>query len=163
MPITRSGILVSELLIKHAGWLSDLDVGKPTGGYRKVRAIVPPKSPGPSPSFLLLSPGPSPQLHPRKSPLMRPTKSPAGSPALKPLREIDEPFAMDEDFSLDQAPVRNPSMLNLARGGGSARNTGVTSSPLLGATSPPSKSQWGSIAPVLTRFVLVASQTLNFF
>lgn len=102
MPISRSGLLVQEAMLKHAGWLAELDLGKPTGGARKFRPVVS-RSPGPSPS--LLSPGPSPQLRPGGSPRVRPhNASPTTSPSLQPLNEAsDEPFAMD-DFSLDSAP-----------------------------------------------------------
>ena len=101
MPISRSGMLVQDLMIKHADWLADLDVGWSTGAARKWRAVTP-RSPAPSPS--LLSPGPSPQLLPRTSPHVRPQDHSNTSPALQPLREMDEPFAMDEDFSLDASP-----------------------------------------------------------
>jgi hypothetical protein len=113
-PISRSGLLVSELMAKHATWAADLDVGKPTGGARRFRPIVP-RSSGPSPS--MISPGPSPSLHPSyTSPRIRPATSPSNSPALIASQGGDEPFSMDDDFSLDvatpsrSAPQRKSSL-----------------------------------------------------
>lgn len=108
MPLTRSGILVDELMSKHFEWYSELDVGKPTGGARKwkpstVTSTTGNKSsPGPSSSYppprINLSPGPSPQL--RATTNSRGGTSPGVSPSLLPLREHEEPFEMD-DFLLE--------------------------------------------------------------
>ncbi|GAA5832398.1 hypothetical protein JCM11251_006438 [Rhodosporidiobolus azoricus] len=98
MPVSRSGLLLQELLAKHADYLADIDVGRPTGAAKRYRPVIVSNSPKPSPSHL--SPQPSPQLAPSRSPRMQATKS---SPSLPPVGEADEPFSLDEDFLLDGA------------------------------------------------------------
>ncbi|GAA5904198.1 hypothetical protein JCM6882_003976 [Rhodosporidiobolus microsporus] len=132
MPISRSGLLLQELLSKHADYLAEIDVGRPTGAAKRYRPAIVPNSPKPSPS--LLSPQPSPQLGPSKSPRMQATKP---SPSLPPVGEVDEPFSLDEDFLLD---------------GGGSSSRGVTSP--VGVTSPPGTQAYSlgrrrsSLAPV---------------
>ncbi|KAM0746914.1 RCC1/BLIP-II [Meredithblackwellia eburnea MCA 4105] len=144
MPISRSGLLTQELLVKHGAWLSDLDVAKPTGGARKWRPIIP-RSPGPSPS--LLSPGPSPQLHPRGSPRLHPQSlSPNASPSLIPIRDpTEEPFAMDEDFSLEPAssspqhlqPFSSPALSRRRQSGPQAQPPSPSAASFTPIGSPP--------------------------
>ncbi|GAA6003739.1 hypothetical protein JCM10207_003573 [Rhodosporidiobolus poonsookiae] len=95
MPVSRSGLLLQEVLAKHADYLADIDVGRPTGAAKRYKPSIVPASPKPSPS--LLSPQLSPQLQPTKSPRMQPKPS----PSLAPVGEVDEPFALDEDFLLE--------------------------------------------------------------
>lgn len=145
-PISRSGLLVQELMIKHANWIAELDVGRPTGGAKKWKPhISSSNSPRPSPS--LLSPGPSPSLQPRLSPRL----SPNSSPSLRPLREdSDEPFEMDEDFALDSASPSRPSF-STAGGASQAGPSGTRrkSSIVAMGSSPaaPSFTQLGSPPP----------------
>ncbi|GJN90353.1 hypothetical protein Rhopal_003364-T1 [Rhodotorula paludigena] len=106
MPISRSNFLFEEILPRHKEYYDSLDVGRPTGAAKRYRPAIVPNSPRPSPSALL-SPGASPQLAPTplsgKSPLLRPSMSPNLSPSLPAVREVDEPFALDEDFLLDSS------------------------------------------------------------
>ncbi|KAI5481874.1 BTB domain and ankyrin repeat containing protein [Pseudohyphozyma bogoriensis] len=156
LPISRSGLLVSDLMAKHSSWVADLDLAKPTGGARKFKATVP-RSPGPSPS--LLSPAASPHLLPHTSPQMRATPvSPSTSPLLQPAREShDEPFSMDDDFSLDSSPVRptfagssssTPGMLTPARRVSVPGQFGSPSTPSftpLGSPPPPRLQPWTAV------------------
>lgn len=118
MPISRSGFLVNELLDKHAGWLSELDYGRPTGGARKFKPVT-------------LTSARSPLLSPSTSPVLRPKAfaSPLLSPMLQPLRE-DAPFEMD-DFSLDSSTLMGRS--SVASTSGSA--TPARSTPMRAAAS----------------------------
>lgn len=157
-PISRSGLLVQELMDKHSSWLAEQDIPRQTGGARKWRPHIGNNSPRPSPN--LLSPGPSPSLQPRRSPRL----SPATSPNLPPVREgQDEPFAMDDDdFSLDAA---SPSRLGLNVGSPSAVSIGkrrasvqaTSSSPSsasftqLGSPPPPRLQPWSSAVPTSTK------------
>ncbi|GAA5990096.1 hypothetical protein JCM10908_005820 [Rhodotorula pacifica] len=117
-PIARSGVLVNELVARHAEYYAETDVARPTGAAKRYRPVIVPNSPRPSPSQF--SPALSPQLAPtnlaQRSPLVRAAGSPALSPSMPALREVDEPFALDEDFMLD-APVSSSS----------ARPSGITS------------------------------------
>ncbi|KAJ8293937.1 BTB/POZ domain-containing protein 1 [Rhodotorula toruloides] len=103
MPISRSGLLLQEVIAKHPEYYAETDVARPTGAAKRYRPAVVPNSPRPSPS--LLSPTSSPQLAPiassSKSPRLRPSMSPNPSPSLPAVREVDEPFTLDEDFMLD--------------------------------------------------------------
>ncbi|GAA6019125.1 hypothetical protein JCM11491_002856 [Sporobolomyces phaffii] len=140
-PVSRSGLLLQELLAKHAEYVSDLDVGRPTGGYKRYRPnIASASNSRPSPS--LLSPGPSPQLAPTlsKSPRMRPAGSPNASPSLPAVREADEPFALDEDFLLDQTTSPKPTPV-----AGSKRRQSYV--PLSASPSQPSFMPLGSPPP----------------
>lgn len=152
-PISRSGLLVQDLMLKHAGWLAELDIGRPTGGARKWRPHIGSSGNSPRPSPSLLSPGPSPSLLPRGSPRL----SPSNSPALAPLRESDEPFAMDEDFSLDASPSRLSFASAQAQGtplsGKRRPSVQMASSPSapsftpLGSPPPPRLQPWGTAVP----------------
>ncbi|GAA6032146.1 hypothetical protein JCM8097_007096 [Rhodosporidiobolus ruineniae] len=116
MPVSRSGLLLQEVLAKHADYLADVDVGRPTGAAKRYRPAIVPNSP--KPSSAVLSPHTSPSFGPVKSPRMLPKQS----PSLAPVGEVDEPFALDEDFLLD------------ASGAGSGATTPRGG---LGLTSPP--------------------------
>jgi hypothetical protein len=94
LPMTRSSFLVNELMVKHSGWLSELDYGRATGGMHKFDARES-NSKGKGRQK-------SPRLGPLTSPRVRPSRSPATSPNMPPLRE-SIPFEMD-DFSLDTRP-----------------------------------------------------------
>lgn len=164
MPLSRSGILVSELMEKHSGWLSELDIGRPTGGARKWKpsTMIGPKSPRISPS--MLSPGPSPQIYPIGS-----RGSPSSSPNLLPLREDDEPFAMD-DFSLEHGSSTSSKVVGTSgsfkavKSGSTTRPNSLPQSPYLGATTPTastSKVSWNSIPSDSSR--LVFNSVLLFF
>ncbi|KAK4052965.1 hypothetical protein OIO90_004089 [Microbotryomycetes sp. JL221] len=105
-PISRSGMLIQDIMTKHSAWLSDQDVARQTGGARKWK----PKmggdaSPRPSPS--MLSPGPSPHLNATRR--LSPRLTPAMSPPTRAVKDSDDLFAMDEDFSLDNSIGRNQS------------------------------------------------------
>lgn len=90
LPLSRSGILVSDLMVKWSSYISDLDYSRPTGGAFKFSML---KGKG----RLTRSPHLTPTvLSAAASPRIR---SPATSPFLPPLRE-SIPFEMD-DFSLD--------------------------------------------------------------
>lgn len=150
MPLSRSGFLITELMEKHADWLSELDIGRPTGGARKWRPSIP-RSPALSPTGFL-TPGPSPNLYPRGSPAL--------SPSLNPLREDDEPFTMD-DFSLEGGVIPKVS-----KGKGvqipinSSRSTSATSSPYIVPSTPvplPVKTSWNPISPESSTLVLLYS------
>ncbi|GAA5907521.1 uncharacterized protein JCM6883_001232 [Sporobolomyces salmoneus] len=158
-PISRSGLLLQELLAKHAEYVSDLDVGRPTGGHRKFRPNIPSSNSRPSPS--LLSPGPSPQLAPTlsKSPRMRPTGSPNASPSLPAVREDDEPFALDEDFLLDQTTSPKPASSSTSVSTAKRRQSYVplSASPSqpsfmpLGSPPPSRLQPWAQVTPEATR------------
>ncbi|GAA5985736.1 hypothetical protein JCM5350_007474 [Sporobolomyces pararoseus] len=158
-PISRSGLLVQELLAKHSEYLADFDVGKPTGGYRKFKPNIFSSTSKPSPS--LLSPGPSPQLAPTpsRSPRMRPTGSPNASPSLAAVREDDEPFAFDEDFLLDQAtsPKTTPAQAPIGSSKRRQSYVPLSASPSqpsfmpLGSPPPARLQPWASVAPEATR------------
>ncbi|KDE03212.1 hypothetical protein, variant [Microbotryum lychnidis-dioicae p1A1 Lamole] len=112
MPVTRSGYLVNDLMAKHASFVADLDIGRPTGGARRWRPVIG-NSSSPRPSPNLLSPGPSPLMIPRWSPTIRSPHlpSPTGSPSM-PAHNLDfeDMFTMDEDFSLDgTVPATKPA------------------------------------------------------
>lgn len=158
MPISRSGMLVDDLMIKHKSWLAEQDIAIQSGGAKKWRpSMLNSRSPGPSPN--LLSPGPSPQLRPTRSPRIAPRDSPNTSPALQPLRESNEPFPMDEDFSLDgispqsrspvigaNAPYRIPMPKNSS--GKSRLNSPTTASFTPLGSPPPSRLQpWSKSIP----------------
>ncbi|GAA5933454.1 uncharacterized protein JCM15063_001318 [Sporobolomyces koalae] len=174
-PVSRSGLLVQEVLAKHADYLADLDVGRPTGGYKRYRPSIAPGSQSrPSPS--LLSPGPSPQLAPTpsKSPRVRPVGSPNASPSLPAVREADEPFAFDEDFLLDQGPSPKPTAAPPLVSMGKRRQSYVplSASPSqpsfmpLGSPPPARLQPWAQMTPETTKSPLdlrsiMASETLT--
>ncbi|GAA5888090.1 hypothetical protein JCM5296_005430 [Sporobolomyces johnsonii] len=150
MPVSRSGLLLQEALSKHADYIAELDVGRPTGGAKRFRPNIGTNMPRPSPS--LLSPGPSPQLAPTpsKSPRMRASASPNASPSLSAVREVDEPFTLDEDFLLDQSSVGpSASVPSMARRRSSVAPV-VVGSPSqssfmpLGSPPPPRLQPWSS-------------------
>ncbi|SCV67107.1 BQ2448_5753 [Microbotryum intermedium] len=141
MPIARSGYLVNDLMAKHAAFVADLDIGRPTGGARRWRpAVGNSSSPRPSPN--LLSPGPSPLIIPRSSPILRSRQlpSPTASPSMPAHNlEPEDMFAMDEDFSLDSvvsaaksATASNPD----TPGPPPIRRRLVNTVPVLGSASP---------------------------
>ncbi|BGP17782.1 hypothetical protein JCM10213v2_005824 [Rhodosporidiobolus nylandii] len=158
MPVSRSGLLLQEVLAKHADYLADIDVGRPTGAAKRYRPAIVPNSPKPSPS--LLSPTSSPALGPSKSPRMQPKPS----PSLAPVGEVDEPFALDEDFLLDAGSstprgLTSPPPPSAAVPGMSRRRSSLvpmSSSPsqasfmTLGSPPPARLQPWSSPAPVET-------------
>ena len=129
MPISRSGFLVNELMDKHAIWLTDQDIARPTGGERKFRLAN------------VGAGGKSPVMSPAMSPRIGARRSPNPSPALQPLRE-DAPFEMD-DFSLDSSlPPLSSSATNPTRNGAttSANGRGATGKTNGGGSSPSASS-----------------------
>ncbi|KAM0792087.1 hypothetical protein ACM66B_004791 [Microbotryomycetes sp. NB124-2] len=146
-PVSRSGMLVMDLMSKHLSWLSEQDVARQTGGARKWK----PKmggldgqtnggSPRPSPS--MLSPGPSPRLNARPSPRL----TPVTSPPMPAVRETDDFFAMDEDFALDAAtPASRPPIVQSA--GGDRRKSVTGTSMMLGSPPPNRLQPWAAPSP----------------
>ncbi|POY73358.1 hypothetical protein BMF94_3694 [Rhodotorula taiwanensis] len=125
-PIARSGVLVQDLIARHQEYYLETDVARPTGAAKRYRPLIVPNSPRASPSQF--SPALSPQLVAsnggHRSPAVRPSASPGLSPSLPALREVDEPFALDEDFLLEDG-----------RASATQRVSGLVSPPT--ASAPP--------------------------
>ncbi|KAK4048797.1 hypothetical protein OIV83_004563 [Microbotryomycetes sp. JL201] len=146
LPISRSGMLVSDLMSKHSTWLSEQDVARQTGGARKWKPKMGGDTASPRPSPSMLSPGPSPRLNARPSPRLTPVMSPP-MPAVK---ETDDLFAMDEDFSLDATAstsrVTSQCFSGLASAG-NGRKSASGMSMLLGSPPPNRLQPWAAAGP----------------
>ncbi|KAK4703901.1 inhibitor of Bruton tyrosine kinase, partial [Phenoliferia sp. Uapishka_3] len=144
MPISRSGLLTQELMMKHGSWLADLDFGRPTGGAAKWRPTIP-RSPGPS---FAPSPGGSPRMTPKTFPAKQRQSLPI------PREASDEvlTFAMDEDdFALDAPGLQYQTPLGRQRR--TSLQAGTSSSPSPSFTPigspPPSRLQpWTKVNSV---------------